>query len=315
MSAEIADFVRMPTATTRKKRPGEEHGKDKYFLSNKEFDELIEQDGFVEWQWIHGDRYGVLKKIIEERIEAGKDFYADIETLGALKLKEIYGADAVLIFILPPSLKALQSRIDNREGESREEKKVRLQRSKAEMTYLTKSDNFLINDDLEKAAQDLKKIIKNSQKESKERKSNAISVKARALVKFSGGILALKKGEGFNFPQAEIKSDKFPHEELKEQLEEQWGGKIRVAKSPESLQNKGINLFQPFWVDVACDKSDKTEIIFYYLVSPEKPLPQGDKFKDEFVVADKKALGKKVSENEREQFLKELEKALSFFEI
>jgi hypothetical protein len=225
---------------------------------------LIEKNDFVEWQWVHGNRYGVLKSVIEEKIESGQDFYADVEILGALKIKEIYGDDAVLVFVLPPSFKELKSRIDTREAETAKEKKLRLERGKSEMTYITKSDCFVLNDNLEKAVEELKKIIDVFKKEEGIDLLEKISIKAKILIKTEKGFLLDKKGK---LPEVETQDSKFPHESICEKFYQTEGVGLKVAKAEETKENKGINLFKPFWIDIDIENKKDCEARFYYFAS------------------------------------------------
>ncbi|MFO7807180.1 MAG: guanylate kinase [Candidatus Moraniibacteriota bacterium] len=283
---EIKNFTRMPTATTREKRPGEVNGKDKYFLTNEEFDNLIEKNDFVEWQWVHGNKYGVLKSVIEERINSGLDFYADVEILGALKIKEIYKDDAVLIFVLPPSFEELKSRIDSREAETEKEKGLRLKRSRAEMTYLTEGDCFVLNDELEIAVEDLKKIIDNFQKGGKYDLFRNISVKAKVLLKTPEGFLLKKEDKEKKLPEINIKNSKFPHEAIKEEFAREWKTDLKINKSEETKENKGINLFQPFWVEINAEDKKNCEVVFYYYAFCDDT----EKFSSDFCSLSKKEL-------------------------
>ena len=91
--------------TTRAPRGQEKHGREYFFASAQEFDAMVLADAFVEWAHVHGQRYGTSKKMIEERMAQGADVVLEIDYQGALQIKKMY-ANAVLIFILPPSWKS-----------------------------------------------------------------------------------------------------------------------------------------------------------------------------------------------------------------
>src|SRR5665213_1048959 len=99
--------------TTRAPRGQEKHGREYFFVSQPEFDAMILGSAFVEWANVHGFRYGTSKKAIEERIAQGADVILEIDFQGALQIKKAF-ANAVLIFILPPSWDELRSRLGGR---------------------------------------------------------------------------------------------------------------------------------------------------------------------------------------------------------
>ena len=99
--------------TTRSPRGQEKHGREYYFISNQEFDEMVLRGAFVEWAHVHGQRYGTSKQTIEERISNGKDVILEIDFQGALQIRKIF-SNASLIFILPPSWEELRSRLERR---------------------------------------------------------------------------------------------------------------------------------------------------------------------------------------------------------
>ena len=105
--------------TTRAPRGQEKHGRDYFFASQSEFDAMVASNTFVEWAHVHGQRYGTSKKAIEERIAQGADVILEIDFQGALQIKQTF-ANAVLIFILPPSWEELRSRLERRGEDSAE---------------------------------------------------------------------------------------------------------------------------------------------------------------------------------------------------
>ena len=99
--------------TTRAPRGQEKHGREYFFASEQEFDAMVLADAFVEWAHVHGHRYGTSKKMIEERMSQGSDVVLEIDYQGGLQIKKMY-ANAILIFILPPSWEELRSRLERR---------------------------------------------------------------------------------------------------------------------------------------------------------------------------------------------------------
>ena len=105
--------------TTRPPRGQEKHGREYFFVSQPEFDAMVGSDAFVEWAHVHGQRYGTSKKAIEERIAQGADVILEIDFQGAMQIRKTF-ANAVLIFILPPSWEELRSRLERRGEDSAE---------------------------------------------------------------------------------------------------------------------------------------------------------------------------------------------------
>jgi guanylate kinase len=301
MCVRFDDLVRMPSATERSKRENEVHGKDKFFLTKKEFDEEIKKDSFVEWQWIHGKRYGVLKKVIDSRINAGKDYIADIEVLGAIELKKIYGDNAILVFIVPPNILELERRIRLRDSESEEEVFTRLTRTKSELTYISKSDTVLINDNLNKAFDYLEKVIRYSRDNKKIKKN--VSKFARALILDKDNkIVVTEEGK---MPEAIIKKDEFAHEGLVNFLKE--SGINAILLSNKNIQpeiNKKLNFAQPFWVKF--EKKEFLEITFYFAFKLND-----EKLKKDFGLVKFEDFLEKCDYINKEKFSKELKSFLS----
>jgi guanylate kinase len=147
------------SATTRKKRPNEESGKDYFFLNEKEFQENIDDDNFIEYEEVHGDFYGTLKSRIADLIEQGKTVIFDIDVKGALSIKKKY-PDSILIFIKPPSLEELKARLKKRKSESEEAINKRLGRIEFEYAQAKYFDHVIINDNLNHTIEQIEQIIK-----------------------------------------------------------------------------------------------------------------------------------------------------------
>ena len=144
--------------TTRAPRGQEKHGRDYYFASQSEFDAMVQSNAFVEWAHVHGNRYGTSKKAIEERIAQGSDVILEIDFQGALQIREAI-ANAVLVFILPPSWEELRSRLERRGEDTPEVIEVRLKNAAEEMAQVSKFDFVIINELFERALFDLKAVV------------------------------------------------------------------------------------------------------------------------------------------------------------
>ena len=153
------DFVFSVSATTRKRRDVEIEGKHYFFLSEEEFKKKIDNNEFVEWEKFYGYYYGTLKKFIEDQLVQGKNVVLEVDVKGALNIKSNY-PDSLLIFIAPPSKEVLIQRLTDRNTETEEDLKKRIERSEMELSFKDKFDIVIINDELLKAKEEVKEIIK-----------------------------------------------------------------------------------------------------------------------------------------------------------
>jgi guanylate kinase len=144
--------------TTRPPRGQEKHGREYFFVSNEEFDQMVQANAFVEWAHVHGQRYGTSRKAIEERIAEGSDVVLEIDFQGALQIKQLF-TNAVLIFILPPSWNELESRLHNRGEDTPEIIALRLKNAAEEMAQVNQFDFVIINELFERALFDLKAVV------------------------------------------------------------------------------------------------------------------------------------------------------------
>lgn len=147
------------SCTTRPPRPGEVDGKDYYFVDNDTFDRLVADEAFVEWAHVHTRRYGTRKAEIERLFSLGHDIVFDIDTVGAFNIKRAH-PDAVLIFVLPPSLTILENRLRGRNTETDEMVAVRLENAKNEIAQAHRFDYLVINDDVGSASTALTSILR-----------------------------------------------------------------------------------------------------------------------------------------------------------
>lgn len=147
------------SVTTRPPRKGEKPGADYRFVSKKIFEELIKKREFLEYEENFGYLYGTPGKAIEKNIRKGKSVLLSIDVKGAMRVRKAYPKDSVLIFILPPSVKALKERLISRMSDDEEEIARRLKLARREMAYKDKYDYCIINDRLNSAYKKLKEII------------------------------------------------------------------------------------------------------------------------------------------------------------
>ena len=150
------------SATTRALRGEEIHGKDYFFLSVEEFKKLISEDAFVEFEEVYTDKfYGTLKSEVERTWSEGKVVIFDVDVVGGVNLKKIFGEKALSIFIAPPSIDELERRLISRATDDLETIKTRVAKAKEEMTYAEEFDQIIINDDLETAQKEIERIVRN----------------------------------------------------------------------------------------------------------------------------------------------------------
>jgi guanylate kinase len=144
--------------TTRPPRGQEKHGREYYFVSDDEFARMVEQQAFLEWAAVHGHRYGTSRMAIESRIAQGADVVLEIDYQGAAQIKQLY-PDAVLIFVLPPSLQELENRLRNRGEDAEDVIALRLRNAREEMAQVHHFDYVIINELFERALFDLKAVV------------------------------------------------------------------------------------------------------------------------------------------------------------
>ena len=144
--------------TTRAPRGQEKHGREYFFASEQEFDAMVAANGFVEWANVHGRRYGTSRKVIEERVAQGADVVLEIYFQGALQIKQAF-ANAVLVFVLPPSWDELRARLERRGEDAPDVIDLRLENAAEEMAQASKFDFVIINEVFERALFDLKTIV------------------------------------------------------------------------------------------------------------------------------------------------------------
>ena len=144
--------------TTRAPREGEIHGVHYFFVSEDEFVDRINNDGFLEHAQVYGRRYGTPKEPVIEKLERGIDVILEIDIQGALKVKENY-PDGVFIFILPPSMAELRKRLTGRGTETAEAIEMRLGETLKELSFIEKYDYCVVNGELDEAVARVKSIV------------------------------------------------------------------------------------------------------------------------------------------------------------
>jgi guanylate kinase len=158
LSANIPGLWHSISYTTRKPRPGEEHGREYFYTEESTFQAMIERHEFVEWARVYGHLYGTPRQTLNEKIDQGIDVLLEIDVQGAFQVKKKYD-DAVSIFILPPSMTVLRQRLQARASDSTEEIQRRLQKVKEEVWSYREYAYIVRNDDLTLSLRDLENIF------------------------------------------------------------------------------------------------------------------------------------------------------------
>jgi len=152
------DLVLSISCTTRKPRIGEQEGISYFFIGENEFETMICEDAFLEHANVYGNYYGTPKSFVEKQLLRGNDVLLEIDVQGALKAKEAF-PDGVYVFLVPPSMQELESRIRRRGTEKEEQIRTRLGKAADEMTLMDQYDYVIINDKVCDVVQGIESII------------------------------------------------------------------------------------------------------------------------------------------------------------
>ncbi len=150
------------SATSRKPRKNEKEGRDYYFLDPATFRKKIEKGEFLEWEEVYQDQYyGTLNAEVERIRDNGKHVIFDIDVVGGMNLKKKFGKAALSIFVRPPSVEILESRLRNRNTDSEEQLRKRIQKAAQELSSAENFDVVIINDNLETALKEAEAVVRN----------------------------------------------------------------------------------------------------------------------------------------------------------
>lgn len=155
----IPELEKSVSVTTRKPRKGEKDGVSYYFVSKEEFNRKLERGEFLEWAEVHGNYYGTLSSLVNEKLKRGRSVVLEIDVQGASQVKKKC-PESVLIFILPPSVETLEERLKKRATEDEESLRMRLNNALKELEEVPKYEYIVVNDDFERALSELEKIVK-----------------------------------------------------------------------------------------------------------------------------------------------------------
>lgn len=149
------------SATSRAPRGQEQHGREYYFFSAEEFKKRIDADEFLEWEEVYaGCYYGTLKSELERIWAKGHTVVFDVDVVGGVNIKKIFGSDALSVFVQAPSVEVLRRRLESRRTDSPEKIEQRVAKADYEMTFRDKFDVVVINDDLQAAFADAEQKVR-----------------------------------------------------------------------------------------------------------------------------------------------------------
>lgn len=152
------DIIFSTSVTTRTPRPGEVNGENYFFATREEFENMVEKDELLEHAFVHTNYYGTPKKFVFDEIEKGEIVLLEIDVQGALQIKEKY-KEAVFIFLIPPTMDELRSRLVKRDTETEDEIETRYRNAFRELDFVGEYDYFVINDVIDNAVKDIETII------------------------------------------------------------------------------------------------------------------------------------------------------------
>lgn len=157
---EERDLKLSVSATTRTRRSSEVNGVHYHFLSRRDFDKMVERDEFLEWAEVHGNCYGTPRQMVEDELAAGRDVLFDIDVQGSAQIRKQMPQDVATIFILPPSVVEMKSRLKRRAEDTDEVILRRMKTAVSEIESWPDYDYLVVNEDLNKAYEEVKAILK-----------------------------------------------------------------------------------------------------------------------------------------------------------
>lgn len=161
LEQEDLDLAFSISATSREPRGKEKHGSDYYFFSNEEFNQKVEEGAFLEWEEVYaGTKYGTLRSEIERLWDLGKNVIFDIDVVGGLNLKSLYGDRALAVFVMPPDEEELENRLRGRGTDSEDKIRQRMAKARKEIGRSDRFDHILLNRDLERAKTEAYNLVK-----------------------------------------------------------------------------------------------------------------------------------------------------------
>ncbi len=159
LKADHPDLMWSVSCTTRPTRTGEVHGKDYYFIKVDTFEKQIADGEFIEWAKVHSNYYGTSKRFVDEGLKNNWKMLFDLDVQGVDAMKKLYGADAHVIFIEPPSIEELEKRLRLRGTDPEHVISERINNARKELARKDDFDHLVLNDDVDRAYKDLKALV------------------------------------------------------------------------------------------------------------------------------------------------------------
>ena len=188
-----SDYALSISATTRNPRPGEEHGREYFFVTTDEFEDMIQKGALLEYAKYVSNYYGTPRSYVEELLNAGKNVILEIEIQGALKIKQRF-PDTLLMFVCEPSADDLKNRLVGRDTESEDVCRQRLSRAYEESLGIENYDYLVVNDEIDKCVELVDDIIKNDGLSNKN-DNHRISSNIDFIKEMKNELLSFSKGE------------------------------------------------------------------------------------------------------------------------
>lgn len=159
LKADIPDLVWSVSCTTRPMRAGEAHGRDYFFIKVHNFEKQIADQEFIEWAKVHSNYYGTSKRFVNEGLSNNWKMLFDLDVQGADAMKKIYGSQAQVVFIEPPSIEELEKRLRTRGTDTQDVIDERIKNARRELENKNKYDHLILNDNVDTAYQKLKEVV------------------------------------------------------------------------------------------------------------------------------------------------------------
>lgn len=266
----------LATVTTRQPRATEKQGREHFFVTIPEFQQMIANRALLEWQEVHAGRfYGVPRQNVEEHLNSGQGLIADIDVLGASYIRTLYPDNVVLIFIMPPTVDTLRDRMQNR-GESAAEIETRMKRVAMELEYATLCDHVLINDDLEEATQALITLIETETARIKGQVRQELHYTYTAeILPIYGDSVLCPQGSADYALQGPVQTEESPHLSALRLLQNQLQQPTNESQILRQDTHKG-SFIRPARVRVEPDGNTRKVIFTYLYLLPESiSAPEG----------------------------------------
>jgi guanylate kinase len=270
--ARTENLRQLATATTRAMRPTEAQGREHLFTNTDEFQKMIEDGSLFEWQQVHGNLYGIPRKTVEDAFAAGEDLTADIDVLGATHIRSVYPDNVILIFIAPPTIAELENRMRVR-GETEDSIRTRMKRVEMEMTYAQLCDYQIVNDDLQRAANELNEMIR-TERQRKNRSQNRRYIHVATAISVYNGE-ALRSHQAPHFLEGIIPQGELPHQAALHLLEEH----LHITALPTHLfkasTHQGSFIPPAAISTIRRDEVCQINFMYLYLMQERIEPPQG----------------------------------------